>query len=110
MWEVMQQSVDEFRLIQGEVVSSTYDGEYDKKSFVGAKLADGTIIKGDALLYSCGPWTKLGTMMGAKYHSVIIPTPDVLTQSVFFAGCGDPEVYPRPDRKWHIILDFQMRL
>ena len=37
-------------------------------------------------------------MLGVKYHSVHIPTPRVLDQAVFFSGCGDPEVYPRPDK------------
>lgn len=37
-------------------------------------------------------------MKGVKYHSVVIPTDRVLSQCVFFSGCGDPEVYVRPDK------------
>ena len=32
-----------------------------------------------------------------QYHSILIPSPRVLNQAVFFQGHGDPEVYPRPD-------------
>ncbi|KAL7527475.1 hypothetical protein ACHAWF_002191 [Thalassiosira exigua] len=32
-----------------------------------------------------------------QYHSILIPSPRVLSQAVFFQGHGDPEVYPRPD-------------
>jgi len=66
---------------------------------VGARLADGSTVRADALLYATGPWTRQGNgaISGVKYHSVVVPTPRVLTQSVFFSGCGDPEVYPRPD-------------
>mmetsp|Transcript_37339 Transcript_37339/g.81747 ORF Transcript_37339/g.81747 Transcript_37339/m.81747 type:complete len:415 (-) Transcript_37339:34-1278(-) len=78
-------------IVKGEVESPIYE---DGK-LVGAKLKDGTTIAGDALLYATGPWTK--QVFGVKYHSVLVPTPRVLTQSVFFSGCGDPEVYPRPD-------------
>ena len=81
-------------IIKGEVDVPLYDDD----KLVGMKLKDGTEISGDALLYACGPWTKQGTMLGVKYHSVHIPTERVLDQAVFFSGCGDPEVYPRPDK------------
>ena len=84
-------------LIQGEVENLMYD-EVDDDKLVGVKLKEGTEIAGDALLYACGPWTKQGIMLGVKYHSVHIPTERVLNQAVFFSGCGDPEVYPRPDK------------
>jgi Glycine/D-amino acid oxidases (deaminating) len=63
------------------------------------QLEDGTVLPADAILFACGPWTTVGNCMtGVKYHSVIIPTrPKVLTQSIFYNGFGDPEVYPRPD-------------
>jgi glycine/D-amino acid oxidase-like deaminating enzyme len=79
-------------LVRGRVVSPVYEND----TLVGAKLEDGAILKGDAVLFACGPWD-INVMTGVKYHSVIIPTPRVLTQSVFFSGLGDPEVYPRPD-------------
>jgi glycine/D-amino acid oxidase-like deaminating enzyme len=66
------------------------------KVLVGALLEDGSIVKGDALLYACGPWTA-DNILGTKYHSVIIPTIKPLSQCVFFSGLGDPEVYVRPD-------------
>ena len=79
-------------LVRGQVVSPIYENG----AVVGAKLMDGTIIGGDAVLFACGPWA-INVMTGVKYHSVVIPTPRVLSQSVFFSGLGDPEVYPRPD-------------
>jgi len=79
-------------LLKGRVVSPVYDDG----SLIGAKLEDGTILEADAVLFACGPWD-INVMSGVKYHSVVIPTPRVLSQSVFFDGCGDPEVYPRPD-------------
>ena len=63
---------------------------------VGVRLDDGTIIHADAVVFACGPWTA-NVMTGVKYHSVIVPTPRVLSQCVFFSGSGDPEVYVRPD-------------
>lgn len=82
------------QLVRGKVVNAVRkpDG-----SFRGAQLADGSIAEGDALLLACGPWTA-NIMSGIKYHSVVVPTKDVLSQCVFFSGCGDPEVYVRPDQ------------
>lgn len=80
------------KLVMGRVVSPLYQDD----TLIGATLDDGTTVKGDAVLFACGPW-HVSVMTGVKYHSVVIPTPRVLTQSVFFSGCGDPEVYPRPD-------------
>ena len=100
MWESVQQR-NEIRssLRKGKVMEAIYDDEEDnEKMIIGAKLDDGTTIEADAILFSCGPWTEYGKcMLGVKYHSAIIPTKRVLNQSVFFDGCGDPEVYPRPD-------------
>lgn len=74
------------------------------------RLEDGTIVDADALVVACGPWTdqarswfgsevceRIPRMYGVKYHSILIPSPRILNQAVFFSGCGDPEVYPRPD-------------
>ena len=100
MWENVQQH-DSFEssLRDGKVVEAMYEEDGHQTKLVGAKLDDGTIIDADIVLFACGPWTKYGNcMLGVKYHSAIIPTrPRVLNQSVFFDGCGDPEVYPRPD-------------
>ena len=79
-------------LLKGRVVSPAYEDD----KLIGAKLSDGTILECDAILFACGPW-HVNIMQGVKYHSVVIPTPRVLSQSVFFNGLGDPEVYPRPD-------------
>ena len=83
------------KIVKGKVESGVHDQD---GKLIGAKLDDGSIISADALLYACGPWTKYGNcMLGVKYHSVIVPTPHVLTQCVFYDGFGDPEVYPRGD-------------
>lgn len=97
-------------LVEGEVAEPVYrerdddDGDDGKreeghKKLAGVRLSNGEIIECDAVLFACGPWTSShnNLMTGVKYHSAVIPTPRVLTQSVFFDGCGDPEVYPRPD-------------
>ena len=81
------------KLVTGTVVSSKYDDDKLK----GARLKDGTIIDGDAVVYACGPWTS-NRMTGVKYHSLVVPTKEVLSQCVFFSGFGDPEVYVRPDQ------------
>lgn len=75
-------------LMKGRVVGECTDG---------AKLDDGTTVHGDALVYCCGPWTA-NVIFGVKYHSVVVPTKRVMSQSVFFSGHGDPEVYVRPDQ------------
>lgn len=83
------------KIQKGTVESAVHD---EAGNLTGAKLDDGTIVNADAILYACGPWTKYGDcMVGVKYHSAIIPTEKVLTQSVFYDGFGDPEIYPRPD-------------
>jgi len=99
MWEETSRPVEDggigSRLVKGTVVGAVHDDS--GKKLVGIKLSDGTVIEdADALLFACGPWTG-NIMKGVKYHSVIIPTDRVLTQCVFFSGCGDPEVYVRPD-------------
>lgn len=84
----------ENQLIKGKVVSMVK--QEGSGSSVGVQLEDGQVLEADAVLLACGPWTA-NIMTGVKYHSVIIPTQEVLSQCVFFAGCGDPEVYVRPD-------------
>ena len=61
---------------------------------VGAKLENGETVEGDALVYACGTWTA-AVMTGVKYHSLVVPTEDVLTQCVFLS---DRDVYVRPTR------------
>lgn len=106
MWKYSQDTVGS-KLVTGKIVEavSNEDG-----SICGVKLDDGTTIDADALVVACGPWTdvartwfgpevrnKIPRMNGIKYHSILVPSPRVLTQAVFFTGHGDPEVYPRPD-------------
>ena len=76
------------KILSGKVVGAAYD-ENDKTKILGARLEDGSLIEGDALLFACGPWS---TKIGIKYHSVVVPTARVFSQCVFFSGCGDPEV------------------
>lgn len=89
MWERVKTLTPDSKLIQGKVVSTV-------DTPVGARLEDGSVVQGDALLYACGPWTA-NNMYGTKYHSLVVPTTKVLNQCVFFSGFGDPEVYVRGD-------------
>jgi glycine/D-amino acid oxidase-like deaminating enzyme len=90
------------RLVRGRVVAPVHDPNDRKLTGVrvvnsGIEGGDSeTILPADALVLACGPWTT-DRMQGIKYHSVVVPTPSVLTQCVFFSGHGDPEVYVRPD-------------
>lgn len=89
MWERVQELVPESELVCGTVVGESLSSS-------GAQLEDGRVVEGDALLYSCGPWTA-SNMYGTKYHSLVVPTTKTLHQCVFFSGLGDPEVYVRND-------------
>lgn len=96
MWQEIKENGGA-KLQKGKVVDTARgkDGR-----LLGAQLEDQTIVEGDALLLACGPWTAPATsiMSGIKYHSAVIPTDQILSQCVFFSGCGDPEVYVRPDQ------------
>jgi glycine/D-amino acid oxidase-like deaminating enzyme len=96
LWEQTNKTVTEggvgSKLQKGKVVGASYESG----KLVGAKLDDGTVVTCDALLFACGPWAG-NIMFGVKYHSAVLPTDRVLNQCVFFSGCGDPEVYVRPD-------------
>lgn len=92
LWEETTDMVDS-RLVTGKVSGALHDAS---GRLTGAKIENGSVIEGDALLFACGPWTA-NFMKGIKYHSAVVPTNGVLTQCVFFSGCGDPEVYVRPD-------------
>eukprot|EP00913_Durusdinium_trenchii_P016477 g15488.t1 len=45
------------------------------------------------------------SMLGVKYHSVLMRSGRVLNEAVFFSGLGDPEVYPRNDGN-HYVTGF----
>jgi len=105
LWKYSQESVGS-KLVIGKVVEAIV---VDAK-VAGVKLDDGTQLDCDALVVACGPWTEaakswfgsnvgdtIPSMLGIKYHSILIQSPRVLSQAVFFQGHGDPEVYPRPD-------------
>jgi glycine/D-amino acid oxidase-like deaminating enzyme len=87
------------RIVKGSISLDRTKYDENINNRVTTTLQDGTILEANAVLFACGPWTEyMDCMFGVKYHSAIIPTrPRVLTQSVFFDGFGDPEVYPRPD-------------
>ena len=97
MWEKIRQEVPHAKIIKGTVKGAVHSQEDGR--LLGARLLDDeddSLIEGDALLFACGPWTA-DFLQGVKYHSVVVPTKTVLSQCVFFSGCGDPEVYVRPD-------------
>lgn len=98
LFEETKRLAPESKLVQGKIDSAVYDdGDGSTlRKLVGAKLESGEVIRADAIVYACGPWTA-DVMTGVKYHSVVVPTKDVMTQCVFFSGNGDPEVYVRPD-------------
>jgi len=69
---------------------------------VGVRV-DGEVIPCDQVVIAMGPWSssaaqglQLPPIFGQKYHSVLVQNKRELSQSVFFQGLGDPEVYPRP--------------
>lgn len=107
MWKYSQDNAGS-KLIIGKVAEAIVND--DDGSIIGVKLDDGSTVDCDALVIACGPWTDaakswfpsevgktIPQMLGVKYHSILIPSPHVLNQAVFFSGHGDPEVYPRPD-------------
>jgi len=95
----------------GRVVKAILDDSTD--SIQGVELDDGTILPADKLIVACGPWTEqarswfpphvtLPPITGVKCHSILVPSPNIFQQAVFFEsegaiGDGDLEVYPRPD-------------
>jgi glycine/D-amino acid oxidase-like deaminating enzyme len=99
LFEATKLLAPQSKILKGKVVSAVYNDDSsssDKEQLLGARLGDDSIVNGDALVYACGPWTA-DVMTGVKYHSVVVPTSTVLSQCVFFSGCGDLEVYVRPD-------------
>ena len=102
LWDDVTSKVGS-KLVSGRVVEAIMK----KEKVVGVKLEDGRTIDADALVVACGPWTdeaktwfasgNVPRMFGIKYHSILVASPRVLSQAVFFQGAGDPEVYPRKD-------------
>ena len=110
MWEYSSTKVNS-ELCIGRVVEVIMDdGKVN-----GVKLENGDVIEADAFIIACGPWTnearnwfgksndnKIPVISGVKYHSMLVKSPNVLNQAVFFQGGGDPEFYPRPDSDVYI--------
>ncbi|KAH8064141.1 hypothetical protein JL720_12938 [Aureococcus anophagefferens] len=96
-------------------------------SVVGLQLQDGSTLEADAVVLCLGPWSHalgrpateplglrgaedetgwglagLPPVVGTKYHAVLLQSPRVLNQAVFFQGLGDPEVYPRGDGETYV--------
>jgi len=78
---------------------------------VAGAVIDGIVVHADAVVMSMGPWgtvleQAMGPMgvriLGIKYHSVLMRTGRILNEAVFFAGLGDPEVYPRNDGNTYV--------
>lgn len=83
----------------------------------GVELEDGSIVEASKVVIACGPWTetarswfpivldeKIPEITGVKCHSILVKSPKVLQEAVFFESdegthLGDAalEVYPRPD-------------
>jgi len=101
----------------GKVVKAILDESSTNNSSIiqGVELDDGTILPADKLIVACGPWTEharswfpphlhktLPPITAVKCHSILVPSPTIFQQAVFFEsegalGDGDLEVYPRPD-------------
>lgn len=111
--------------IVNAIVKDNGDGCADRDQSNSArihavKLDDGRSLPVDKLVIACGPWTyqanqwfdeynnqsdfsiQIPDITGVKCHSILVRSPKVLSQAVFFEsdgalGDGDLEVYPRPD-------------
>mmetsp|Transcript_20417 Transcript_20417/g.63130 ORF Transcript_20417/g.63130 Transcript_20417/m.63130 type:complete len:361 (+) Transcript_20417:178-1260(+) len=112
-------------LASASVVKATAVGlAYDDERVTGLRVLrenEETVIEADAVVLAMGPWThvaglpqnekqcglngwnqKLPSVVGTKYHSVLLRSPRTLNTAVFFQGLGDPEVYPRPDGEVYV--------
>ena len=81
--------------------ATAVETDTDSGAVCGVRLDSGRSLTADAVLLAMGPWSPtwlgLPQAYGQKYHSLLMRPERTLTQSVFFQGLGDPEVYPRPD-------------
>lgn len=90
----------------------------DGAKVIGLETSKGT-IDADVVVVAMGPWThalredhidcekwasvkNFPPIVGTKYHAVLLQSPRVLSQAVFFQGMDDPEVYPRPDGEVYV--------
>ena len=111
-------------LMKGRIVRAILEesdnGEYNIQA---VELDNGNIIPTETLVIACGPWTyeankwfqgydnipmdPIPDITGVKCHSILVKSPKVLSQAVFFEsdgvlGDGDLEVYPRLDGDCYI--------
>jgi glycine/D-amino acid oxidase-like deaminating enzyme len=111
-------------LIKGRIVKAKLkesDAVDDNTVSIHAvELDNGQVLPTDNLVIACGPWTHeanqwfeeynnqhdssihIPDITGVKCHSILVKSPKILSQAVFFEGDGtlgdgDLEVYPRPD-------------
>jgi glycine/D-amino acid oxidase-like deaminating enzyme len=70
MWDHVQSLTQDSSLLRGSVVDGVYEEKDGINRLIGAKLEDGTVVEGDALLFACGPWTATN-MFGTKYHRYV---------------------------------------
>jgi len=102
MWSFAEGKGSTFR--KGIVEGLEYAGDDGSRAKrVTGVVIDGAIVPAESVVMSMGPWGSVlqqamdCTMLGVKYHSVLMRTGRVLNEAVFFSGLGDPEVYPRND-------------
>ena len=78
LWKVVSKPKEQggvgTKLRKGQVISPVYQNN----TLIGAKLEDGMTLEANAILFACGPWG-INMMTGVKYHSIMVPTPWVLS-------------------------------
>jgi glycine/D-amino acid oxidase-like deaminating enzyme len=108
------------RIVRAILKDPTSSAESNSVAIQAVELDSGQILPADKLVIACGPWThqanqwfrefnansgtsiRIPDVTGVKCHSILVKSPKVLSQAVFFEGDGtfgdgDLEVYPRPD-------------
>ncbi|KAL3939748.1 MAG: hypothetical protein SGARI_001257 [Bacillariaceae sp.] len=103
-------------LVQGRILNAILNddgGDDDMPCIQAVQLDNGQIIPADKLVIASNAWFEdynekadnpiiIPDITGVKCHSILVKSPKVLSQAVFFdgdgeLGDGDLEVYPRPD-------------
>jgi glycine/D-amino acid oxidase-like deaminating enzyme len=124
LWQVAETKVGSTlqrgRIVRAILKDSISDVETNSVAIEAVELDNGQILPADKLVIACGPWThqanqwfedfneksgvsiRIPDITGVKCHSILVKSPRVLSQAVFFEGDGtlgdgDLEVYPRPD-------------
>ncbi|KAG7359553.1 FAD dependent oxidoreductase [Nitzschia inconspicua] len=122
LWQTAQTKVGS-TLQKGRIVKALLKKSVEDDTMAtiqAVELDNGQILPADKLVIACGPWTYeantwfqdynenhdasifIPDITGVKCHSILVKSPKVLSQAVFFEGDGtlgdgDLEVYPRPD-------------